>query len=50
MLRGFDAGLRGEGFVVLCVAGWSLGGVAGVVLLARVFLCDVVACLLTFAF
>lgn len=35
---------------VLCVAGWSLGGVAGVVLLARVFLCDVVACLLTLPF
>lgn len=36
--------------MVLCVAGWSLGGVAGVVLLARVFLCDVVACLLTLPF
>lgn len=32
---------------VLVVAGWSLGGV---VLLARVFLCDVVACLLTLPF
>lgn len=50
--EGFDAGLRGGRFCGFCVGldGWSLGGVAGVVLLARVFLCDVVACLLTFAF